>query len=89
MWRWLNSDYTPYMQNRIQVWDGATWQTVWETGGSPGIEDAVWTNVTYDISAYANANMQIRIGYNVDSGGVFTCSGWNVDDILITGSTCP
>lgn len=89
LWRWLNSDYTPYMQNRIQVWDGLAWQTVWETGGAPGIGDAAWTQVTYDISAYRNGAMQIRIGFNINSGGVYTCSQWNVDDIAVTGNICP
>jgi hypothetical protein len=88
LWRWLNSDYTRYMQNRIQVWNGVAWQTVWESGPSPGIQDAAWTNVTYDITAHANANMQVRIGFNIASGGVYTCSQWNVDDITITGSDC-
>jgi hypothetical protein len=88
LWRWLNSDYTRYMQNRIQVWDGAAWQTVWESGPSPGIADAVWTNVVYDVTAHANANMQVRIGFNIASGGVYTCSQWNVDDLTIIGSDC-
>ncbi len=88
LWRWLNSDYTPYMQNQIQVWDGAAWQTVFQTEGAPGVMDAAWTEVTYDIGAYANANMQIRIGFNINSGGVFTCSGWNVDDISIRVPGC-
>jgi len=89
LWRWLNSDYTPYMQNRIQVWDGAVWQTVFQTEGPPGIADAAWTNVAYDIAAYANPALQVRIGFNIDSGGVFTCSQWNVDDLQIIGVTCP
>ena len=88
LWRWLNSDYTPFMQNQIEVWDGAAWQIVWQSGGAPNIEDSAWNEQTYDISAYANAAMQIRIGYNVDSGGSFTCSGWNVDDIEIRTTNC-
>jgi hypothetical protein len=86
LWRWLNSDYTPFMQNNIEVWDGAAWQVVWQSGPFPNIEDAAWTEQTYDISAYANPAMQVRIGFNIDSGGVYTCSGWNVDDITITGA---
>lgn len=31
-YRWLNSDYTPYMQNQVQVYDGANWQTIWGVG---------------------------------------------------------
>jgi hypothetical protein len=89
LWGWLNSDYTRFMQNHIQVWDGAGWQTVWESGGPPNIGDAAWTNVSYDVSAHTNPNMQIRIGFNIDSAGVYTCSGWNVDDIELIGPLCP
>jgi hypothetical protein len=89
MWRWLNSDYTPFMQNHIQVWDGAAWQTVWQTGGSPGVADAAWANVLYDIAAYGNPAMQVRIGFNIDNLGVYVCSQWNVDDFRIIGVNCP
>jgi hypothetical protein len=89
LWRWLNSDYTRYMQNRVQVFDGAMWQTVWESGAAPGVQDAAWSNQVYDVSAYTNPNMQIRIGFNINSGGVFTCSQWNVDDIELIGPACP
>ena len=89
LWRWLNSDYTPYMQNRIEVWDGASWVTVWQSAGPPALQDGAWTNVRYDVSAHANAAMQIRIGFNINSGGVYTCSQWNVDDISVWGVICP
>ena len=88
-WRWLNSDYTPYMQNIVEVFDGAAWQVVWETGGFPGVQDAAWTPVAYDVSAYANAAMQVRIGFNIGSNSVYTCSGWNVDDLTVNGVSCP
>ena len=38
---------------------------------------------------HRNGAMQIRIGFNINSGGVYTCSQWNVDDILVTGNICP
>jgi len=86
-WRFLNSDYTPYMNNIIEVYDGVAWQLIWQSGPSPNIIDASWTPITHDISAYANANMQIRFGLNVGSGGAYTVSGWNIDDIAITAAT--
>ena len=89
LWRWLNSDYTRFMNNVVEVWDGAAWQQVWQSGPAPNVEDAAWTNVSYDVSAYTNPNMQIRIGHNVDSAGVYTCSGWNVDDLILIGPACP
>ncbi len=88
-YRWLNSDYTPYMKNQVEVFDGTNWVVVWETLGSPGVKDSAWTFMSHDIAAYKNANMQIRFGFNIASGGVFTCSQWNVDDILIASGACP
>jgi hypothetical protein len=77
------------MQNQIEVYDGAVWQTVWQSGPFPNVEDAAWTNVNYDLTPYANPAMQVRIGYNIDSAGVYTCSGWNVDDLSLVGVSCP
>ena len=34
--RWLNSDHLPYMQNSVEVWNGTSWTTIWETGEAPG-----------------------------------------------------
>jgi hypothetical protein len=81
--RFLNSDYTPFMQNRIDVFDGATWQNIFLTGGSPGVQDTTWMNVVFDLTAFSNANLQVRIGYNVDSTGAFSVAGWNVDNVCI------
>lgn len=47
-WRWLNSDYLPYMQNKIQVStnNGATWVDVpyGTTGGCCGVMETAWQN---------------------------------------------
>lgn len=87
-WRWLNSDYTPYMQNRVQVFDGAAWKTLWETGKEPGVRDVGWTTVSYDLSAHKNAALQVRIGFKIGNKSAFKVSGWNVDDLAILTDTC-
>ena len=81
--RWLNSDYSPYMTNQVQVYDGSTWQTVWQSGPSPGIVDNSWAQHTSDITAFKNANMKVRFGYDATSGA-FSVSGWNLEDIKIS-----
>src|SRR4029079_12414475 len=57
-WRWLNSDYDPYMHNVVQVStnNGATWTTppYGLTGSSPGVQDAAWTN--HGVGAGSPAN---------------------------------
>ncbi|QJB46713.1 S8 family serine peptidase [Dolichospermum flos-aquae] len=90
--RWLNSDYTPYMQNTVDIFNGSSWLNLWSSGGAPGVQDNSWTPQQFDISAYKSASTQIRFGFNVGSAGVYTVSSWNVDDVKIYGdggSTLP
>lgn len=88
-YRWLNSDYTNFMNNTVEVYDGSTWNLLWESGPPPNVTDAMWSQQAYDISAYKSNVMQIRFGYEVGSSGVYTCSGWNLDDVAITNVVCP
>lgn len=88
LWRMLNSDYTPYMQNTIDVFNGTSWVNVWQTGPSPGVMDADWTHVSYDITAHKNAAMQVRFGFMIGSSGVFTIGSWNVDDVVVANAVC-
>lgn len=87
-WRDLYSDYTPYMKNKIEVWNGASWTIIFETFGSPGVNDANWTYFEYDISAYTNAQMRVRWCFNIGSSGVFARGSWNIDDVQIVPSSC-
>ncbi|MFH1532866.1 MAG: hypothetical protein ABIK09_19250 [Pseudomonadota bacterium] len=83
LWRWLNSDYTPYMQNKVEAFNGISWTLIWQSGGSPGIADAAWTHMDLDVTAQKSASFRIRIGYNVGSSGAYTISQWNVDDVIV------
>ena len=87
-WRHLNSDYTPYMNNVIEVYNGAKWIKIWESGAN-GIEDSQWMFITHDITAYKNASMKIRFGFDIGSAGVFTVSSWNIDDVVVASKACP
>ncbi len=82
--RWLNSDYSPYMTNVVEVFDGAVWHVIWQSGSSPGVQDSEWIKVNHDLTAYKNANLRVRFGYSIDSAGVFVISGWNVDDVVVS-----
>jgi len=86
-WRWLNSDYTPFMHNVIQVWNGTSWEPVWASASS-SIFDASWQKFSYELTAHKNAAMQIRFGFNIGSTGVFTVGSWNVDDVVIANAVC-
>ena len=84
--RFLNSDYTPFMQNYIDVWNGSAWVNIWVSGPSPAVVDATWTPQTFNITPYMNANFQVRFGHDVGASGVFTVSSWNIDDVTITST---
>lgn len=81
--RWLNSDYTPYMQNRLDVYNGSAWVNIWATGGSPAVFDSAWTPQSFDITSFQSAAMRVRVGYNIGSSGVYTVSSWNLDDVHV------
>jgi len=87
-YRDLYSDYTPYMKNKIEVYNGTSWVILFETFGSPGVNDASWTYFGYNVSAHANANMQFRWCHNVASGGAFSRGSWNVDDVTVARGEC-
>ncbi|MEZ4441462.1 MAG: hypothetical protein R3B72_20355 [Polyangiaceae bacterium] len=87
--RWLNSDYPSFMTNIVEVFNGTSWVTVWvQPSNSTVINDSAWTTFTHDITAYKNSAMQVRFGYQIGSTGVFTCSQWNIDDVVIASGTC-
>jgi hypothetical protein len=88
-YRWLNSDYTPYMHNVVEVFNGVSWVNVWQSGGT-ATQDASWTQMTHDITAYKNTQMRVRFGFNVGSANAYVCSQWNLDDVSISngGGMC-
>ncbi|MFN5514092.1 MAG: S8 family serine peptidase [Cyanobacteriota bacterium] len=83
--RWLNSDYTPYMQNTVDVFDGSSWINLWSSGEEPGVTDNAWMAQTFDISSYKGKSTSVRFGFNIGSLGEFPVSSWNVDDVKIYG----
>lgn len=90
-YRWLNSDYDPFMTSQAEVFNGSAWQVIYTNcciGGSGYVNDNNWNLQSFDASSYAdnNANFQVRFSYDVTSGGVYTIGGWNVDDLAITGN---
>jgi hypothetical protein len=88
-WRWLNSDYTPFMVNAVEVWNGSAWINIWMSGGSPAIQDAAWTKIVHDITAYKNAQMQVRFGMATpDVSGLWLTSNWNLDDVVVANQSC-
>ena len=91
-YRWLNSDYPPYMTNTIDVWNGSAWINVWTQPDdftmildNPAGGGAGWTFIQHDLTAYKNPG-KIRFGYEIGSAGVFSVGQWNIDDVLVPPS---
>lgn len=92
--RWLNSDYDPFMHNRIEVYNGVQWVVLWATDSAPGIQDSPpeglgWTFQQLDLTSYKSAAMKIRFGFDIQQDGVFTVGSWNLDDVLVSSGACP
>lgn len=91
--RWLNSDFAPYMNNAVEVWDGTSWVTLWESGPPPRVQDSPpvgsgWVFVQHDVTAYKSATMRVRFGVTVGSAPL-TVGSWNVDDVVVADMACP
>jgi hypothetical protein len=87
-YRYLNSDYAPYMTNTVDVFDGKSWQNLWTSAGPPAVKDTAWTLQSFELTKYRSAALRVRFGFEVGNGGVFTVSGWNVDDVVVASAVC-
>jgi hypothetical protein len=88
-YRWLNSDYAPFMVNTVEVsTDGTTWAIVWQSGNMP-IIDAQWTFQSIDISAYRSPTTRVRFGMSIGAPMVFRVSSWNLDKVQVQTAPCP
>ncbi|RAK64807.1 PEPxxWA-CTERM sorting domain-containing protein [Phenylobacterium kunshanense] len=85
-WRFLNTDYLPYIRDTVEVFDGAVWRGLVDMN-VPGEQprDSEWTLQSFDVSAYANADFRYRFGYEVLSPAAYVVTSWNVDDVVIEG----
>ena len=83
--RWLNVEQPAYDQAYLEVSNnGVTWTQIWTN--SEQITDAAWTLVSYDISAIADDAETVYIRWGIESDGYWQFSGWNIDDVALTGT---
>ena len=61
--------------------DGSTWT---DLGQTLYPQDADWTEVTIDISAYADNQATVYIRWRLDSDGSVVYGGWNIDDFSLS-----
>jgi Putative metal-binding motif len=80
--RWLNSDYWPFMQSNLEVFNGYSWVSLWSSSNQ-GVTDNAWQSFTFDVTAYSAPNFRVRFGQAVTAVGAFVVSSWNIDDVRI------
>jgi len=84
--RWLNVEQPDYDHAYIDVSndDGTTWLEIWTN--TSAITNNYWNQATYDLSAIADLQSNVRIRFSIGStDGSWQYSGWNIDDLLISG----
>jgi hypothetical protein len=85
-WRWLGVESSLYDHANLQVSNnGTTWTPVWENSTTT-LNETAWSRQTYDISAVADnqATVYVRWGMGT-TDSIINYSGWNIDDVTVTG----
>jgi len=87
--RWLNTDEADYVRAAIEFsTDGTRWAPVWEHEDTEAdLADDAWQVVVYSLGAMADQrqSLYIRWGYEVKDNEAWPMSGWNIDDIKLSG----
>lgn len=87
--RWLNSDEADYVQATVEIsTDGTTWSVIWRHRDVEAIfADDNWQVVTYALGPMADhcESLYLRWGYEVKTNEAWPMSGWNIDDVVLTG----
>lgn len=83
-YRWLNIENWDMASVDISNDSGATWQQIWINGST--IHETEWALQDIDISYYADKKQGVMIRFGLGStDGTNNCSGWNIDDLVLTG----
>jgi subtilisin family serine protease len=87
-WRWLNTNSQfNYVPHGIQIRNESseTWTYLWSNNGY--VHDNAWTEQTLALGANGDGRsaVYIRWSYEVTNANASPSSGWNIDDIKITG----
>jgi hypothetical protein len=85
-WRWLNCGSSWISRATVEVSnDAINWTVVFEN--TDPVLDAGWTQQVFDISGVADlqGTVYVRWGHELLIDGLHPRSGWNIDDIEISG----
>jgi hypothetical protein len=76
------------MTSRVEVWNGGSWNQVWASAANACTNDTQWTQTSHDVTAYKNADVQVRWCLDIGSSRAFASGGWAIDDITLGALTC-
>lgn len=83
-WRHLNIEVWDRASIDISTDDGATWNPIWESNAY--INDFQWNQQKVAIPSQYWRSEQVRIRFSLGpTDGVDNYSGWNIDDVYLTG----
>jgi len=69
--------------------DGTNWTTIWDnlTDAPLGVFDDAWVYQSFDISSVADGQPSVYVRWSMGpTGETGTYPGWNIDDVLVTGT---
>lgn len=87
--RWLNTDWGSYVSATLEASnDGVSWNPIYSNPSSLPVSDNEWQAVEYDIGSVADEQpaVYLRWGYQVLKERAYPYSGWNIDDVELTGA---
>lgn len=67
---------------------GSTWQQIWSNNNEGGyVTDSRWKDFSLNISDYASRERKVSLRFAQGSSGYLNShSGWNIDDLFVTGN---
>lgn len=87
-YRWLNVETATYDHATVEIDNGTGWQVVWQNP-TGAFTDGSWNLTNIDVSAYADNQPNVQIRWNLNTDGSVQYTGWNIDDITISGVPPP
>lgn len=75
----------------LEVKKNGVWNTVWNSNSITGLTESAWSYETVNVSAYADGNAQLQIGFRVFSGPGSSANraSWNVDRLIVRSASQP
>ena len=87
--RWLNTDEAEFVSATVEIsTDGIAWAIMWEHRDTEAVlADDAWRVVAYSLGRPADhqERVYIRWGYEIKAEQAWPMSGWNIDDVVLTG----